>query len=402
MRIVFFVHRYWPSVGGVEKYIHRLGQALQEMGHVVHVVAGVHADGLLPTEVHEGIKIHRYPAHRSPARAWWHLIRMRRLFLSADVIHVSDTFVLEYFYRMVAWTIPQKPVFLTRHGMSYLYPVPEREKERARRSLTLVDGILHDGCFIERHLGVAPDCVPDQGLYPEADDLPNIPDPAPASATFVGRLEPDTGVHIYVDAIRVLRDEHNLRITLHAYGDGSLKESLQAKAVRENLRVVFHGWQPGAQERITDGCFAFVAGRMAMQEAMARRRLVVAACVDPLKRDYVNGEPFSPFLLSGGDAATIAELVARYARDDQARRALIERAFEYARTLNWKRTALEYLKLWERAPRRPSRGRPWLARARWAWTFAAEARHAARGETREWLHRRFRTGSHEVQAACGV
>ena len=42
MKIVFLVHRYWPSVGGVEKYVHELGRALVDAGHEVDVVAGAH------------------------------------------------------------------------------------------------------------------------------------------------------------------------------------------------------------------------------------------------------------------------------------------------------------------------------------------------------------------------
>ena len=40
-----------------------------------------------------------------------------------------------------------------------------------------------DGHFIEKWLGVRPDCVPDQGLWPEADDIPEVPEPPPDSAT---------------------------------------------------------------------------------------------------------------------------------------------------------------------------------------------------------------------------
>ena len=154
MKIVFVTYRYWPAVGGVEKYMHRLSQALIAKGHRVDLVCAAHEDGLPASEVHEGVHVHRFPAHRSPMRCWFDLMMKRRLFCDADVIHISDTLVLEYFYRMLAWTMPNKPLFLTRHGMSYTYPVPEQEKARARRTLNLVDGIIHDGEFIEPMLGV--------------------------------------------------------------------------------------------------------------------------------------------------------------------------------------------------------------------------------------------------------
>lgn len=355
MKIVFVTYRYWPAVGGVEKYMHRLSQAMIAKGHQVDLVCAAHEGGLPAHEEFEGVRVHRFPAHRSPLRCWVSLMQNRSLFRDADVIHISDTLVLEYFYRMLAWTMPNKPLFLTRHGMSYIYPVPEEEQARAKRTLNLVDGIIHDGMFIEPMLGVTPDSVPNQGIYPEAKDLPNIPEPSPDSATFVGRLEPDSAIEIYVDAIRVLRDKHQLDISLDVYGDGTLREPLQERSRGQNLPITFHGWQPDAQERITDGCFAFIAGRMAIQESMARRRLVVAAYPDELKNLYVNGEPFSPYLVSGGDAETIAAHVAHYARNHDARCKLIEGGYQHASTLSWSKTADEYLKLWEQAPRRKNR-----------------------------------------------
>jgi glycosyltransferase involved in cell wall biosynthesis len=374
MRIVFMTSRYWPAIGGVEKYMHRLCQAFLQMGHAPVIVTGAHQDGLADHEEYEGVPVFRYPATRSPMRCWWHLTRLRPLFLSADVIHISDVWTLEYFYRMLAWTLPRKPLFLTRHGMSYRCPVPETEKTRAIRSLSLVDGVVHDGCFIETWVGVKADCVPNQGLYPEADDLPEIPEPPPDRATFVGRIEPDSGIGIYVDAIGILRRKHGLNIRLDAYGDGSMMSQLRSKIEREQLPVTMHGWRRDAQERVTDGCFAFIDGRMAMQEAMARRRLVVAAYVDPLKRDYVNGEPFSPYLVSGGDAETIADHVAHFARHDTERHELTRRAFEHARTLSWQKTACQYMELWEKAPRRTARRQSLMERAKLALALEFEAR----------------------------
>ncbi|NOX59822.1 MAG: glycosyltransferase family 4 protein [Planctomycetes bacterium] len=355
MKIVFVTYRYWPAVGGVEKYMHRLSQAMIAKGHEVDLVCAAHEGGLPECEAYEGVRIHRFPAHRSPLRCWVSLMQKRSLFKQADVIHISDTLVLEYFYRMLAWTMPNKPLFLTRHGMSYEYPVPAEQKARARRTLNLVDGIVHDGLFIEPMLGVKPDCVPDQGLFPEADDIEDVPEPPPTSATFVGRLEPDSAIDVYVDAIRVLRDVHQMPIRLDVYGDGTLRLPLERKATQQNLPITFHGWQAGAQERITDGCFAFIAGRMAIQESMARKRLVVAAYKDPLKDLYVNGEPFGPWLVSGGDAEAIAKHVAYYANHNDERRNLVDQAYAHARTLSWSKTADAYLQLWSQAPRRQER-----------------------------------------------
>ncbi|HRX84653.1 MAG TPA: glycosyltransferase family 4 protein [Phycisphaerae bacterium] len=373
MRITFVTHRYWPAVGGVERYVGRLGVALRDMGHTVRVIAGAHEDDLPLQEVHDGIQILRFPARRSPTRCWWRWRQLRPVLLASDVIQVSDTAMLEYYYRMAAWMLPRRPLYLTRHGMSFRFPVPQEEIQRAQRTLSLVDGVVHDGNFIEKWLGVPADKVPPQGLAPEADELPRIPAPPPESAVFVGRLEPDSGITTYLEAIGLLRDQYRLPMRLDVYGDGSLRETLKAQVARENLPVRFHGAVPDAQDRLADGCFAFVTGRMAIQEAMARRRVVVATYSHALKRDYLCGEHFSPYLLAGGDAASVAALTAECVRNAASRQRLIDDAFEYARTLSWRCTAGEFLDLWNTAPRRNVRRQTLSARAALALTLRREA-----------------------------
>ena len=164
MKLVFFVHRYWPSVGGVEKYIHELCRSLLSMGHEVDVVAGATVPGLAGHETHEGVRVHRFPATRSPVRCRLWMWRHLALFRAADVIHVSNTHMIEYFWRMMGPLIDQRKVFLTRHGMSYTHPLPEAERRRAHRSLGLAAGVVHDGEFIEKWLGVRADICPDQGI----------------------------------------------------------------------------------------------------------------------------------------------------------------------------------------------------------------------------------------------
>jgi glycosyltransferase involved in cell wall biosynthesis len=143
-----------------------------------------------------------------------------------------------------------------------------------------------------------------------------------------------------------LTHEQRRRLELRVYGDGSLASSLRERAEREALPARFFGPEPDAQRHITDSCFAFLDGRMAIQEAMARRRLVFAAYVDPLKRDYVGMESFSPFVVPVGDGAELAQRVAYYIEHRNERETLTERAFQHARTLTWSRTAAAYLRLW--------------------------------------------------------
>ncbi|MBI4716278.1 MAG: glycosyltransferase family 4 protein [Planctomycetes bacterium] len=362
MRILFFAHRYHPSIGGVEKYIHELARALLALGHEVSVLAGAHADGLPQHERHEGVVVHRFPAQRSPARCRLWLWRHAHLLRRADVVSVSNTHMLEYLWRMLGPLLDRRRLFLIRHGMGCVYPVPEEHRRRARRSCAWVAGTIHDGVFIEKWLAVRPELCPDQGLSPEADTLAPAAEPPPTSAVYIGRLEPDSGIRLYLDAVRRLTREHGLDFRLDVYGDGSLAEALRAEVRRDCLSVRFFGRVADAQTRIAHSCFAFLDGRMAIQEAMARRRLVVAGYVDPLKRDYVCGESFSPFLVPAGSGAEVAERTLYYSNHPAERAALVARAFEHARGLRWSTTAGSFLALWRERLAAPEPNIPLLRR----------------------------------------
>ena len=354
MKITFFVHRYAPAVGGVENYVRNLALALIDLGHEIDVITGAHEAILPDTETREGVRIHRFPALRSPLRVRLRLWQLRRVFTGADVVHISNTHMFELYWRMIGKWLRLRNVFLTRHGMSCKCPVPQSEKRRAVRSQGRVAGVVHDGEFIEKWLGVRPDICPDQGLCPTANELDPVPEPPPTSAVYVGRLEPDTGITIYIDAVRLLTTRLGRPFKLDVYGDGSLRASLQAVVQREGLPVCFHGRTADAQDRITDSCFAFIDGRMAIQEAMARRRLVLAAYVNPLKRDYLCGESFSPHLIAVANADQLAGETAHFIDHPEQRAAIIERAFAHAQTLTWPRTAAAFLALWRDKLNHPS------------------------------------------------
>ncbi|MCC7290766.1 MAG: glycosyltransferase family 4 protein [Phycisphaerales bacterium] len=346
LTITWLVKRFWPEVGGVEKYVLEVGRELAEMGHSVRVVAGDPTGSHARHERHAGLSIHRYPSRRSPWRAAWGLRALTPLFRQADVVHISDVEMFERYEAVLSRGVGARPVFLTRHGMGLGEPVSQEDRERHRRARAVVAGLLDDGMFIQRRYGQTPDRVPDPGLRPVADEIIHRPPPAEPSAVFIGRLEPDSGIDLYLDALARLRDRHGTILPLGVYGDGSLKPRLIERAMRERLDVAWRPPAPDAQDRLLDGTLAFVSGRMAIFEAMARRRPVVAAYVDPLKRDYVCGEWFSRHVSAGASGADLADRVLRLLRDARLRDQQAQAAFEEVRRLSWRATALQYLAVW--------------------------------------------------------
>lgn len=346
MKIVLLAHRFWPCVGGVENYVGGLARALIGRGHDVAVVAGATQEGLRERDSLQGVPVLRFPAQRSPLRCRLWFLREREVFRTADVVQVSNTHVLEHFRRMTRPWLDWSNVFLTRHGMSGRFPVPQSDIDRARRAQQWVCGVAHDGQFISRWLGVPADICPDPGLEPAADELPRTA-PAPMmTATFVGRLEPDTGIATYLDAVHILRDAHGRELSLRVVGDGSMRAELEDRARRDRLPVEFLGRRDDAADQLLRSQFALVDGRMAILEAFARHRVVLSAYGNEWKKDYLTGERFSPFLAAFPDGAALAREIARLADEPGECDRRAAAAFEFARGLSWDRCAACFEGMW--------------------------------------------------------
>lgn len=344
--VALLTRRFHPSIGGVERYLRDLGVALVARGVQVSVVTDNDGGRLPERERIDGIDVRRFSMARSRLRAWGGLVRLAPLLRSVDVLHISDIWMLEYYYRIIARLVGPRSISLTRHGISTRDPIPDSERLRNVRARAWCDALFDDGCFIARRIGVEPDAVPDQGLNPPAASLPPSDEPELTSAIFLGRLDSDTGLEIYLEAMAALRDRHGKELWLTVYGDGPAGPALRDLADRLRVRVIWHRAHPDARDRIGDHGLAFVSGRMAIQEAMARRRLVVAAYVEPLRTDYVCGEPFSSFIVKASTGSAMAELLAPLLVDHEARRRLVASAYEHACRLTWSATAEMYLKTW--------------------------------------------------------
>jgi glycosyltransferase involved in cell wall biosynthesis len=203
--------------------------------------------------------------------------------------------------------------------------------------------------------------------------MPVVPEPEPESAVYIGRLEPDTGIEAYVEAVQLLGCGRCRSFRFDVFGEGSLGDRLKKRVRRDGLNVRFRGSTPDAQERVVNACFAFLDGRMAIQEAMARRRLVFAAYNNPLKHDYLCGERFSRHLIAVQSAQELADRVSYFADHSRERQERTTRAFEYARGLTWERTAEAFMRLWEERLGSPVASHSLWTRAKWTWALSQEA-----------------------------
>jgi glycosyltransferase involved in cell wall biosynthesis len=160
-----------------------------------------------------------------------------------------------------------------------------------------------------------------QAVAPRVRVLPNATEIGPEPAydgreglVFVGRLVPQKGVDILLDALRAMPTPPPLRVL----GDGPLREELQRRA--HGLPVTFEGRVPLAdvKARVSGARLLVAPSRTegfpnAVLEAMERGVPVVASRVGALGDIVQDGT--SGFLVAPGDAAALASRIQEALRD---------------------------------------------------------------------------------------
>jgi len=120
MKITLVTHSVYPeSIGGREKYVYYLADALGKRGHDVKVLtctSGLHAR----IKNYENFSVHYYPSFDIPLKnARYRIpIGMSLMLLQddADVIHAQDIHHFTTFASSLATRIRRKPFVVTEHG----------------------------------------------------------------------------------------------------------------------------------------------------------------------------------------------------------------------------------------------------------------------------------------------
>lgn len=190
-----------PLLGGaVEKVWYALGQEFARRGHQVVHVSRTHAD-LPRTNLDAGVTHVRVKGYATP-KALWRLklldlaysLRARRVLPAADVL-VTNTFWLPLVERRRSRGRPYVHVARYPKGQLRLYP---RRAVLQTVSEPIRAAILQEVPGAGDRLRVLP--------YPLAPAYltPRRPDPEPV-ILYTGRLHPEKGIHLLVDAFRRLR-----------------------------------------------------------------------------------------------------------------------------------------------------------------------------------------------------
>ncbi|MEM2142386.1 MAG: glycosyltransferase family 4 protein [Candidatus Thorarchaeota archaeon] len=342
MSILMISQRFLPSIGGVEKHIRGLSSTLSRIGYETTVLTWAHARGLPTVETADNIKIvripHEYGNHPVLGLLW--VLTNRRLLGNPRLVHIHDPVPLFYWYLPLRVLWARKPVFMTFHGFES-DPPKFRFVLLKRAASLLVDGTMCIGTFLRSVYRAG--C---EDYSPGAVDT-GRPGETREGAVFVGRLERDTGILEYIEALMKLRVNHGHRLTLVVCGSGSLEGEILSMARDLGVTVDLRGKVEDPSDTVGSSRVSFAAGYLSILEAMAAGTPVVGVARSHLKMAYLSfvrelGGPISVQSTSDG----VAREVARLLDDEQMWHHISKTSRAFATRFTWEYLAGQYVSLW--------------------------------------------------------
>lgn len=339
MNVVFFVRRYWPAVGGVERHVAALIDALVELQPdlKITIVTELHDPKLERSELVHGVLVHRIPVGSSAKNLkkeiWSWLSEHEEILNAADIIHIHDVFF---------WILPQllslhrAKLFMTFHG--YEPPGPPTRTQRFWHQLAelCTEGNICVGGFHQKWYRVTPTFTT-FGATSLTSKQPRVRKKSGKHYLFVGRLEADTGIWSYLESMQRLSTEN---ITLDVIGDGPLRGQLERFVQRSQLSVNFLGTQSVSAETYQRYDASLVSGYLSILESLAAGVPVISTYATQLKHDYLTDTPFFDWISVAApgnelDAAMMSPKAQNFA------------AQEWASAQSWQLLAKQYLSLWK-------------------------------------------------------
>ncbi len=338
VNILFFSRLFYPHIGGVEKHALEISKILIKKGHKVTVVTEKHEKNLKNFQIINKIEVYRIPVSSQGRfkkfEIWSWLSKHKDLIMSADIVHAHDVF---FWYLPFRFLFPFKKVFTTFHGYEN-YPLEFKWIIIHKISEILSMRNICIGNFISKWYGTKSTYT----IYGGVGEIKNekLKIKNENSAIFIGRLDEQTGIKIYVNAAKLIRKKvPNFKFKI--IGDGKFRKNIE-----KDFRVV--GFKKNPEKYLGQCHFAFVSRYLSILEAMASKRLVFAVYDNPLKKDYLLTSSFSKFINVAASEKELADLVFYFLENPKKEKEMIDAAFNWVKNKSWGDACDIYLNLWNK------------------------------------------------------
>jgi glycosyltransferase involved in cell wall biosynthesis len=236
-----------------------------------------------------------------------------------------------------------KAVLLHIHGGTYVHEQPPKILSWALKLLIVLSNYivvlsrLEQAYFAEKF----PESASKIGFVYNGVDLSDGPaqvevktsPPGRLRVAFVGRLAPEKGLAILMEACRALNLEDGIRVDF--FGDGGLQPEVLNLAQEKDF-VTYRGvFQPSESRKVLRDFDALVLPSlrgegmpMAVIEAMSVGVVPICTPISSIPEIVTNGE--TGLLIPIGSPEAIVNAVARLGRDPEARRRMGRAAYKFA------------------------------------------------------------------------
>lgn len=347
MTILFFTRRFYPLLGGVEKHVFEISKRLSISGHRVIVVTENQGSDeeteLLPIKgSSRGIEIKRIKVgndgRMKKLRIWKELWKNRMLIQNADIIHCHDVF---FWYLPFRYLYPKKSVYITFHGYETVFPPTKKAILVRKLSEKLASGNIIVGDFIKKWYGTKPSFIIYGGVENNFQKEKIKELGKKMNIIFVGRLEQDTGVTVYLNSLKLLK-KNKKHFSFAAYGDGSLKNKVK------KLGEV-HGFVQNISTRMHKADVVFCSSYLTMLEALLMKKVVIALYENDLKKDYLKMSPFARYVYICKDEQEIVSVLDSLQKEPWRSNSMKENGARWANEQTWEKVISIYYKLWKRS-----------------------------------------------------
>jgi len=372
MRIAIVASDYAPTVGGVQTAVRNLAHHAARMGHTVTILSALPRGNVLPTEVMDGIVVHRFPWGRRPLwslpfRAAQTLIGMARVLrqFKPDLVYVHFL-TINALYVLILHHVSPFTLVVSARGND-IQGIPQRSRLQRwmlTRLFQRADAILFCSSYVQRDAAPYLQRVPKSsyvGVVGDGFDPDEFAEPRPYKHEVpyilaMGRLVHKKGFDLLIRAFASIAAEFPY-VQLLISGDGEERATLERLIdelhMRERVKLL------GFPDRATSialfwGCEFFVLSSrtepfgIVVVEAMAARKAVLATRsggVIDLMQHEVNG------LLVEPDVAALANGMRALLADPVVTRTMGERAYATIQNRTWEAVTEQYLRVFERVIR---------------------------------------------------
>jgi len=259
VRIIQASSYFYPHIGGVETHVLELSQTLQDMGHDVIVLCAA-VPKSRPTEVLNGLNVHRFPAIDLPYVPYMFALRRRVAQFSANVVH--SHYPPPFMSYGTVKGLPQIPHVLTYHCdleipdhianlripnvcknlvqqvNKGLYAKPVLDK--VNQIIATTQSYAQSSSVLRGYqYEIVPNGIRLQAFDKQLHDVSN--ERMSKQVLFVGRLSSVKGIDYLIEAAKIVLKQHD-DATFLIVGDGEERQRLEALAIGYENHIKFCGY----------------------------------------------------------------------------------------------------------------------------------------------------------------